>query len=84
MRFAPYGPAPGAARAVRFPGGAGEADAVICITHKVDEVDVSDDRGAFRAREFGPDAKSLGFPGWVELREGLLQCCIVVAEDFAA
>lgn len=57
---------------------------VIRIRHKVDEVIVSGDRGAFRARVVGPDGTSKGFLGWVELRDGLLQSYIVVPEDFAA
>lgn len=55
----------------------------IRIRHRVDEVILSGDRGAFRARVEGPDGRSLGFLGWVELRGGLLQRYLVVPEDFA-
>ena len=57
---------------------------VIQIRHRVDEVIMSGDRGAFRARVIGPDGSSRGFLGWVTIREGLLQSYIVVPEDFSA
>lgn len=57
---------------------------VIGITHHVDEVIVSGDRGAFRARVVGPDGTSKGFLGWVEIRGDLMQRYIVVPEDFTA
>lgn len=56
----------------------------IQIKHRVDEVIVDGNRGAFRARVTGPTGRSLGFVGWVELRDGLLQRYIVMPEDFAA
>ncbi len=57
---------------------------VIKIKHVVDEAIVSGDRGAFRARVVGPEGNSLGFVGWVELRDGLIQRYIVMPENFAA
>jgi hypothetical protein len=57
---------------------------VIKIRHRVDEVIVNGDRGAFRASVLGPTGRRLGFMGWVELRDGLIQSYIVVPEDFAA
>ncbi len=55
----------------------------IQIRHRVDEVILGGNRGAFRARVEGPDGRSLGFLGWVELQDGLLQRYLVVPEDFA-
>lgn len=57
---------------------------VIQITHRVDEVIVNGDRGAFRARVMGPDGQTRGFLGWVELKDNLLQSYRVVPEDFSA
>ena len=57
---------------------------VIKIRHRVDEVIVTGDRGAFRASVLGPEGRRLGFLGWVELCDGLIQRYIVVPEDFAA
>ena len=57
---------------------------VIQIRHQLDETVVSDGCGAFRGRVLGPFGKSLGFLGWVELRDGLVSRYIVVPEDFAA
>ena len=57
---------------------------VIQIRHKVDDVIVTGDCGAFRARVIGPTGRELGFLGWVELNDGLIKRYIVVPEDFAA
>ncbi len=57
---------------------------VIKIRHRVDEVIVTGDRGAFRACVLDPSGRSLNFLGWVELRDGLIQRYVVVPEDFAA
>jgi hypothetical protein len=57
---------------------------IIEIRHRVEEVIVSDDRGAFRARALDPSGRSLGFLGWVELCDDLIARYLVVPEDFAA
>lgn len=57
---------------------------IIQIRHRVDEVIVTGDRGAFRASVLDPTGRTLGFLGWVEMRNGLIQRYIVVPEDFAA
>lgn len=57
---------------------------VIEIKHQVDEVVVTNNRGAFRARVVGPSGRSVGFLGWVELNGEQLQRYIVVPENFSA
>lgn len=57
---------------------------VIQIKHRVDEVIVSGDHGAFRARVEGPDGRSVRFLGWVELRGDRLKAYTVVPEAFDA
>jgi hypothetical protein len=57
---------------------------VIQIKHRVDEVILSGDRGAFRGCVLGPDGRTLGFIGWVTLRDDHLQSYTIVPEDFMA
>lgn len=52
----------------------------IQIKHQVDEVIVSAERGAFRARVIGPDGRSVGFMGWVEISGDKLKTYTVVPE----
>ncbi|WP_027948803.1 nuclear transport factor 2 family protein [Haliea salexigens] len=54
---------------------------VIRIRHRVDEVIVQGDRGAFRASVLDPSGRSLGFLGWIELSDGLIHRYLVVPED---
>lgn len=56
---------------------------VVQIRHQVDEVIVSGNRGAFRARVVGPEGESLGFVGWVELQGDLISRYIVMPESYS-
>lgn len=56
---------------------------IVKIRHQVDEAIVSGSRGAFRARVVGPEGDSLGFVGWVELRDGLIARYMVMPETYS-
>jgi len=56
---------------------------VVQIRHQVDEAIVSGNRGAFRAQVIGPEGDSIGFIGWVELCDGLIDHYIVMPESYS-
>lgn len=57
---------------------------LVRIRHQVDETIVSGERGAFRARVIGPEGDSLGFVGWVELKDNLVSRYIVMPENYSS
>ena len=54
------------------------------IQHKVLDTLANDRMGAFRGCVVGPDGRTRGFLGWVELSDGLISRYVVVPESVAA
>ncbi|MFP9191420.1 nuclear transport factor 2 family protein [Natrialbaceae archaeon A-CW1-1] len=50
------------------------------IEHKVRDVVANENEGAFRAEVVGPDGETLGFLGWVELADGVIETYTVAPE----